>query len=1454
MGKKWALLIGIDEYKAGKYEPLDNTKKDVSNMHEALLRYGYTEFIILKDGEATKERIAEALKKLQIETQLEDDVIIFFAGHSEISLASGKPDILPVDYIDRVDNVLMGDEIASYIDGMRANNVALILDSCFSGGIHSRLNAESSTHYYPVDGAASRWCLSAAGDNQTVRDGNKKEGSPFTHAVTSYMNSNTNGILPLEELYYFAENQLKLKGYTQTPQIRPLAVKSHRDGMFTFQLTGVVGTSLITKVINTQKQTLEEDYLARTVTEYSSSEKDFSILFRPSQALNLFDVINQHMVVVLLGNAGAGKTYELTHVQNLLWEEKRYVSINVTLDTYSGQQIDEFLNPVWKYRNPEHTILFLDGLDEAPTELFNSALRQIKDFMRRYPAMKIVISSRNNFYQLPTERISGTFEDIKIYFLDDITEEVMQEYVDRKMGNDNGNFTKELHYNMFEDVAGKAYFLKLLFRHYKIHKNLRVSRADLLKNAVENGIQENVQKYQMTTSVSLIPEIMVELLERIAYIMACTGKRILDEKEVFAIIRDPNERKMLPYLPFLYFNSIDRTWKFDHNNIQEYLSAKVLSRLTTEMVLERVVVKEVNMVSQYWMNILSFLFTVIGEPEKKNLQDWLLDNDPESMVRFERERIDIDFRATVGQKVFEQYASTDLWLASSRYKEKELVYFSESPVFLKFLLNVLQDKSVSEIVITNALRLIKLMQPEALTEIKEQLKIALYEILNRKKLDDYLIDFILSMIGRIYGNEDEILINDCIQIFKDRKNQHVRAGIYRLIYLSGTSDIFLDVIKDGINPDRISGGDQQTTVNLIDEWSNLYRALKGLKKPQSIKDILSFLGAEVRNLNSSGEEWINITTSIMEAAIDLYPKDNQLASDIFEFIEKCYLSVNEKNGVQYRKFFTRTGTIVWVVKSLLLRMEPKDNFTLSFTSLLISPEAVSILYGAYEKSELTNLEIADIYVMLKRSSIWNSKSEGRLLFEETFGKIKEIGLNIEEEIDFSTNRDEYLIKKLSSIFDLNTFKREIIEIYNQFGSGRILMSDFWDFRIKLSTESEIPFYAIFRHFADQVYAPSLDKLLEWVDHSKDFVKILLDELSQLLQQDQKKVLNLSTDQIAKVNSWLKDLSDSTLLTEISMESISLLQRVLFLMETLPIEVPESMLLAMTYSSEYNHFASENVVMDILEDKLSREKLIEKVISNVNNVDLPHRLWLPNAIYCIKNNLTSTFTVIKDRLNQMEDYMNFGYEFLEYFYERTQDLNLMIDFIQNAQNISLKLCATQIYSEQTSDLNLVISYLYQLLQTPNARIQSWEKMSIAEELLRLGNVLGLAYLTDKIINHGADELGLAGKLSKLTHTDCLPYLFTLFSYAKTADRSDSRMQHLAGKVAEGFINIAIQSNKNYQLVKAEIEKYLAENAGRIEDMGILKVSIIRMKEEKTKEFRKISLDVIEKDLRTFTFNS
>ena len=156
VGKYWALIIGIDQYRYVD-PPLATAVNDARAVAQLLMdRYGFSRnrVLTLHDGEATRKNIIRAFTRLIKEAGPDDLVLIYFAGHGELwhqgrsSFEIRDPEEIkrmkqyglgfwiPVDaHPGLLDEYLANSTVRNYLSQLNVAHLLVLSDSCYSGGL-----------------------------------------------------------------------------------------------------------------------------------------------------------------------------------------------------------------------------------------------------------------------------------------------------------------------------------------------------------------------------------------------------------------------------------------------------------------------------------------------------------------------------------------------------------------------------------------------------------------------------------------------------------------------------------------------------------------------------------------------------------------------------------------------------------------------------------------------------------------------------------------------------------------------------------------------------------------------------------------------------------------------------------------------------------------------------------------------------------------------------------------------------------------------------------------------------------------------------------------------------------------------------------------------------------------------------------------------------------------------
>lgn len=140
---RYALIIGIGQYSPDSgASVLPGIPKDMENVRKIARAMEIDErnIVELRDAQATRKNIVQALEKLRQQVQNGDQVLIYFSGHGTRLSASGRCSEGLITYTPgayTVADLLSEEDLARYTQpiSQKADKLITLFDSCFSGGV-----------------------------------------------------------------------------------------------------------------------------------------------------------------------------------------------------------------------------------------------------------------------------------------------------------------------------------------------------------------------------------------------------------------------------------------------------------------------------------------------------------------------------------------------------------------------------------------------------------------------------------------------------------------------------------------------------------------------------------------------------------------------------------------------------------------------------------------------------------------------------------------------------------------------------------------------------------------------------------------------------------------------------------------------------------------------------------------------------------------------------------------------------------------------------------------------------------------------------------------------------------------------------------------------------------------------------------------------------------------------
>ena len=559
----------------------------------------------------------------------------------------------------------------------------------------------------------------------------------------------------------------------------------------------------------------------------SSQEKKILDKREAEEACCLSEICQRYPCVVLLGEAGSGKTTELQWVAACYSENKELPRpVLLTLKTYVDETMEGLAQKQGFAVEEEKELLFIiDGFDEISGACRQSFLKRLTDYHEQRPKARFLISARNHFYR---EGMLGDF--FTAVWLEPLTPGDAAEFAEG-YGLDVEAFLAEVQRRRLEELLLIPFYLLELCGIYKEQRAIP-ERRELMRELIDHKFSEDFKKFRMTEEEDLAERrtLLFSLLQRLGAAMHGMDCRSLTEEEYQCLIPDQEERRLLSYSGI--WKRQEGCWQFSHNNFGEYLAAEYLSGCSPDEIKELVSAGYPELgIRSNWYHVLSYLLPIADEKTEK----WLLDQDFTLFFDFDRSRLPASERTRILRREWERLRSCHGWITRQRYRAEDLIRFGMSYTAVGMFLEEIQ-KPEDEIVQQNAI--LALGRFDNLFGREKEVKEALLTICCSPEKNSWICTRAILALSEL-GLMDRGILSGLVEHFSDTDSSEIRYGLYYSIRVLERADVHIRFLTDGLT--YVQWRLNQTKGRLGNETCELHYALMAVKEPAAILQIIRSL-------------------------------------------------------------------------------------------------------------------------------------------------------------------------------------------------------------------------------------------------------------------------------------------------------------------------------------------------------------------------------------------------------------------------------------------------------------------------------------------------------------------------------------------------------------------------------------------------------------------------------------
>lgn len=1187
-----------------------------------------------------------------------------------------------------------------------------------------------------------------------------------------------------------------------------------------------------------------EPYLPRKVCETKDAGPYSLYLLRGDKLLELTEVVARRKGVVLLCDAGVGKSTELQHVAaHYSKEGYRFHVEKVSLNHYVDQSVPALLDPHWPQVSEDELLIIFDGFDEIESANRMNAVRRIESFAEDHPDVHIVISCRTNFYNRETDNFSGTLKGFTSYTLLDLQEEVIENYLSAELGTRKRAFEQGIRDNQLYGLLRSPFYLTRLVGLFLESGSMPRTKAGVFEELVQHSLRFDAEHFRTTGDLPEKRRRIIDALETLALSMEMFGRNYLGDDEYHQIIRDERTREILRHCALWERDKQGKgTWEFDHNNFQEYLAARSLSRQPLTVIKSFISFEpDYAKINPTWLNTLAFLVSILDPAGQKfrELLGWIEQVEPEVIIKFEPDKIPTPTRVAYFKSVFQKAKGVGLGIDRDRFNYNDLARFGRSNDTVLFLLDEIENAAATETLAT-ALELLRYFS------IPPSHRRRAVDILAGRATDPDLdsdVRYLALATLADTGLNRKAVIERVLPVLRTADDAQVRHGLHYLVLSSNHLEDYIEVFLDSI--ERAGG-----VGRAVSESLSLKDGLKRAKTPAAVKQVLSHLKENFRSWDQAHlKDHLSV---VVKNAAAVY-QDEPVILDLMLGVISTLLRKHEtKEAAVISAFLDVTGTRPEAFRRVFNSRDDYDGGDQgAWSNLLafIADEACFHYFAQqYAENRLTDREVWSFQNNVGFLRGGNDfKTFNELINEKSGGKfILTPGRDYNEERRQAHGRDFHLL------FDRNAFSASLLSLFEGKGRDVLTSKDILDLHMvnsqegpKYSNQALQALHELAERNGGRVSRDLADKLVGeyWEGYS-------IWEIYEYLEQNEE--LTPTPEQRAHIVGWceakLHSVNFRTAITvnqnrSWTVDPVATCLR--FFQRRFDLAYPEDVMLDMISFESSDASGSEGLAFyeGRLDETAMTERIMENLAEGIDQDDV-----LKNHLdYCRRHDVEEVIPfalrmVVGPGGDSFRRHV--ALETVCAFPDARENLEQALPQIADSFKWGVVQKLTTLGSEICAD------FLREIL----ARGDEGEQLRAAKYLMEAQDLEALAYYVGHVEETRQYHFGFtdASPFRNFRSAEALPLFFRLLKLSYDERFNQGDVNYLQNSVLEALNQMALESRQNYQLVRDALSDFIGENEAEIEGVKYLRRYISRLERlYYTSIGQRFTLDDVVTKLRVIT---
>lgn len=1011
------------------------------------------------------------------------------------------------------------------------------------------------------------------------------------------------------------------------------------------------------------------NYICRMVAPFKIvQEGSFSILYNKEQQGKLSDICIDKKRVILIGEAGTGKTIELQYLAHVLYKKDFLFPVFISLNSYVDETVDELIPTEYKEVSIDKLVFIFDGFDEIESKNLNTFARRINKFITQHEKTIVVVSSRNNFYKNALDETNvGTFNDFSEYALCPLEKSTIKEYINEKINSE--KFLAEVDNKKLDEQINNPFYLVELVKLYSKEGKLP-DRNKVMEKLIGQRFLIDEFKYRVTIDIEEKEVELFILLEELAFSMQCLKRTYLYDYEYQCLINNSSSRELLRYSGI--WNKVNNNkLEFEHNNFREYLAARYLRNKKLDEIIQLVTYDDnKNEIKASWLNILSFLILIYKDD---NLLNWVIRINPSIAINFEISRINEDTRSQILCRVLDEYKNKNMWISWNENNESNLALFGQSKTSINYLVKEIENP-VHFRAQANAIRILK--EFTCFFGQEELTKRCLINCCRNPNTRPYEIrDAIIALANnKLYSKDTATKL---VSLFTGNDNDEIRYGMYCYIIGNNLQNEFIDYVLEGV--ELLKNRKENENVS---ERYRLRDLLCSVSDAKAIHKILTFLVSS-EDYYDVIEYFKDILTEISNKAAKFFQSGcNVMLDDMRHIFRKASLHFESQSLSAAKEFFEKTNT---TFETYLYVLDLYTDEDLIFVlENLMNNACIDDFAEKYNNSKLKNKQIFIQYVQRLRGSDYRYEELKNTIFKKDGIIIKE-----NEIVDYNTLKSIGKQKYFDALFNKEEFQLLINELVLLSNGKNTCYDDLRDISfLKKEKRYELNKvrWCIERNKFTDNKAINFLNHVNWNDFSISCIykELYVQNQINISEKQKNHIQEYCMQAITEIdfNSAFKCNKDGSV--TVSWKCVFCT----FFAEYFSFEYEHSIILDMLMiprlafkKDDYSEYGFSKYVLS----RLTSEEIKERIIYNLSNKKIIGSLAENYLVYCMKSDICEAMQLAKSVINDIEYADWIRKKALNYIFKIKGKEYIYKSILPNSDAVLLKLISEQFHTDQDSVL-------------------------------------------------------------------------------------------------------------------------------------------------------------------------